>query len=108
MASTAFLIACCVRNDSVAIDSDIPSTKTDFEIGVISVITLTIAVFSFLGTVIIIYPYNSTSLGWYSRYLLQSSEVIAVTKNLVVAEILANLGKCSIILRKTQLCYMFR
>ncbi|WAR03731.1 hypothetical protein MAR_010289 [Mya arenaria] len=54
-----------------------PHGKTNFEIGVISAITLTVAVFSTVGVTVILYPWNvDRHLERNSRYIVQSTDLL--------------------------------
>lgn len=97
MASVVFLQSCCLGNDTVVINYDVPVNGVSIEITVISIISLVIAGASSFGILCVLCSCGTTEevTRRSRRYLVKSPSVNHVTKCLTAAGILANCGKSS-------------
>ncbi|XP_053376255.1 G-protein coupled receptor 143-like [Mercenaria mercenaria] len=94
MASASFVSSCCLGNQSIIINSDIPPNHALLEETVVSIISLIVSIASFLGTFALVLPWRSRQVTTSSRQtnFAQGTGVNHVTKCLITAGSLANIG----------------
>ena len=95
MASPLYMSACCLGNQSVINNSDFLLSDSLFEEKVVSIISLIFAILSLCGIFALLYPQRNVrtvAIATHNR-LFQGQGLYHVTKCLIVAGVLADLGK---------------
>ena len=94
MASPGFIAACCLGNQSIFIDKDIPPNHVLLQEKAVSGVSLTFAVLSILGLFIVLYPWRCARKQSPHRLSqhLQGPNLNHVVYCIIAAAVIGNIG----------------